>query len=281
MRPRASRWCWYRIVGAMPSGTNNSGKSLMTLSSLECRKLEPSQKPRKVSDGGGLHLLVKPNGSKLWRLSYRFDGKQKTLAFGSFPDVTLAEARRKRDAAKEVLASNRDPAFHSLPEEISDSFEMVAREWHKNQSRSWGLRHSETTLARLERDIFSQFGDQRISDIEAPTILQAIRKVESRGALDISKRLLNTVGAIFRYGIATGRASRDPAADLRGALKKSPRVKHMATIREAEIPEFLRRLKAYDGEETTKLAVEIVLHTFVRAGGLCQRKLVETGRARK
>jgi len=238
----------------------------MPLNDATCRNLKSTEKPRKIADGGGLHLLIKPNGSKLWRLSYRFGGKQKTLALGVYPDVPLAEARRKREVAKSWLQASKDPSNRPLLNESSDNFESVAREWHRNQCPSWVPAHAARVLSRLEHDIFPEFGEMPISDIEAPVILDAIRKVEARGALDTAKRLRQMVGAVFRYAIATGNASRDPAADLRGALKKSPRAKHMNSIKEAGLPEYIRKLHAYDGEERTRLALEVVLHTFVRTG---------------
>lgn len=240
----------------------------MPLNDVSCRNLKAEEKPRKISDGGGLHLLVNPNGSKLWRLSYRYDGKQKTLALGAYPVVTLAEARNKRASAKELLRAQQDPQTKDLSGHALHSFEAVGREWFGNQSNSWVPAHASRIMARLERDIFPEFGARSIAEIEAPMILEAIRKVESRGALEISGRLLNTVGAIFRYAIATGKASRNPAADLKGALKKTPKVKHMAAIRETELPEFLGRLHNYDGDERTRLALEFVMHTFVRTSEL-------------
>ena len=237
----------------------------MPLTDTACRNAKPTDKPRKLTDSGNLYLLVQPTGARLWRMNYRFQGKQKTLAFGKSPEVGLADARVRRDDARMILASGLDPADPRPVDSVS--FEEVARDWLKGRA-SWSRGHFARVMSRLEDDIFPQFGHMAISKIEAPTILAALRKVEDRGAMEIAKRLRQTIGQIMRYAIATGRASRDPAADLRGAMKESPRVRHMAALRDKDLPKFFEALGAYQGDARTKLAIEFVARTFVRTGEL-------------
>ncbi|MFN4153640.1 MAG: tyrosine-type recombinase/integrase [Paracoccaceae bacterium] len=244
----------------------------MPLSDAACRgaKPDPTGKPRKLPDGGGLLLFVSPSGGKLWRMRYRFDGKEKLLSFGAYPEIKLADARALRDKAKRALAEGRDPGANSkaaLSAPIGDTFEAVAREWIKAQSAIWTPAHSARVLSRFERDVFPAIGATSIAEVTAPEILAMLRPVEDR-APDIAGRIRMTTSAIMRYAIATGRASRDPAADLRGALKPTPRVRHMARIEAGELSDFLQRLSRYDGEPQTRYAIELVMHTFVRTNEL-------------
>jgi integrase len=236
----------------------------MPLTDVACRNAKPAEKPRKLADSGNLYLLVQPNGSRLWRMNYRYEGKQKTLAFGRYPEIGLGEARRRRDAAKALLEEGRDPSNADV--EGGESFEQVAREWLAAQR--WKSSHGLRVISRVEADLFPQFGYVAVAKLDAPTILKALRKIEERGAMEIAKRMRQTVGQIMRYAIATGRADRDPAADLKGALKPSPRVRSMAALRDRDLPEFFTRLRSYDGDVRTRLAVEFVMHTFVRTNEL-------------
>lgn len=262
MCPDASHCLLVSDVGTF--GANQPPGTNMPLNDAFCRALKPKAKPYKVSDSAGLHILVRPNGSRLWRWSYRFAGKQKTLAFGAYPAVGLADARRRRDAARDVLAQGLDPANGPAASPHTPSFETVAREWHESQKHGWVPTHSQRVMSRLERDVFPAIGLKPVSDIQAPDILALLREVEKRGALDIAKRLRQSIGAIFRYAIATGRASRDPAADLKGALMAPKKPQHHASLKAGEIADFYARLLAYDGEAETRLALEFIMHTFVR-----------------
>lgn len=237
----------------------------MPLTDTACRNAKPSDKPRKLADAGNMYLLVQPTGARLWRMNYRFEGKQKTLAFGKYPEVSLSEARARRDEAKKHLAAGLDPSDPKPVDAVS--FEEVGREWLSDR-KDWSPGHLSRVVSRMEADIFPQIGHVAVSQIEAPMILAALRKIEARGAFEIAKRLRQTIGQVMRYAVATGRASRDPAADLRGAMKPSPRVRHMAALREKDLPEFMGKLAAYDGEVRTRLAIELVMHTFVRTGEL-------------
>lgn len=237
----------------------------MALVDTALRGLKPQEKPKKYSDGGGLHLLVNPNGSKLWRLAYRFDGKQKTLAFGAYPKVTLADARALRERAKKALADGIDPAKHTnIDKTDHDTFEAIGREWLNSQEPIWAPKYAPQVFRQFERDVFPALGDRPVDAIEASEVLKVLRAVEARGAQDIAKRLRQKISAIFRYAIATDRAKHDPAANLKGALKPAPKTRHMAALKAAEMPEFLLRLRAFDGDPKTALALELVIHTMTR-----------------
>lgn len=237
----------------------------MPLTEKEIRRLTPSDKPRKVTDGAGLYLLVNPNGSKLWRLNYTFAKKQRTAAFGAWPEVSAAAAREKAAGVKQALADGRDPSATSQAAAGGgDSFKAVGMEWLKNMEATWSPAHSLRIGGRLRADVFPEIGHLPIGEVTAPQVLAALRKVEERHALDLARRMRQVCGCIFRYAIATGRADRDVAADLRGALKPSPRVRHMARLAANEVGEFLVALRTYSGEESTRLALELTMRTLLR-----------------
>lgn len=235
----------------------------MPLSEAKCRNEKPGDKQKKLSDGGGLYLLVLPTGGKSWRLGYRFAGKQKAISFGQYPAVTLAMARERRDEARRLLAVGQDPGARSEARKV-ESFEQVARRWHANESAGWVPAHAARVLSRMERDVFPEIGASTLDAIEPPDVLAVLRKVEDRGALDISKRLRQSISSVFRFAIAEGKARRNPAADVGDALKPRPRVKHFAALRASELPDLLASIKAYDGQAQTRLALLLTLHTFVR-----------------
>jgi integrase len=242
----------------------------MPLTDTAVRNAKGREKPQKLSDGGGLHLLVNPDGARYWRMAYRYQGRQKTLAFGVYPIVSLADARAARDAAKKLLARDIDPSEarkeqkHSARLSAKNTFEAVAREWCENQRDGWTGRYHDHVVTRLEADVFPELGSRPIAEIEPPELLAALRKVEKRAALEIAKRLRQTVGQVFRYGIVTGRAKRDPSVDLKGALKASGRQAHHKAMPREDLPEFLRALSNYDGEARTRLALRLAVLTFVR-----------------
>ena len=242
----------------------------MPLTDVVCRKTKPSARPRKLSDGGGLHLLVDPRGGRYWRMAYRFAGKQKTLALGTYPAVSLADARAGRDEAKRRLTAGIDPSQARKEERrvakfsAGNTFEALAREWHENQRDGWTPGYAKHVMVRLNVDVFPAIGSRPIAEIEPPELLDLLRRVEARGALDIAKRLRQTIGQVFRYAVATGRARRDPAADLKGALKSAGRQQHHKAMLREELPGFLRALSEYDGEPRTRLALRLMTLTFVR-----------------
>jgi len=242
----------------------------MPLSDTAIRNARPSKKMVKLSDGGGLQLLVQPRGAKLWRLAYRFDGKQKALAVGIYPVISLVEARARRDAAKKLLANGVDPSTkRKLDKHASaNSFRVVAEELLDKMRREG---RADTTLVKtrwLLEFAFTAFGDRPIAKVSAPELLAVLRKIEARGNYETARRLRSTCGMVFRYAIATGRAERDPSYDLRGALI-TPKVKHRAAIVEpTEIGALLRAIDGFNGQPTTHAALRLAPLVFVRPGEL-------------
>ena len=246
----------------------------MALTDTKVRSVKPREKSFKIADGKGLFLVVKPNGSKYWRFRYRFANKEKLLAIGIYPDVTLADARRKRDEARKLLADNTDPGMakqlkkRAIKLIAENSFEAVTREWHIKFSSKWTPEHGTKILIRLEKDIFPWLGHRPITEITAPELLAVLRRIENRGAIETAHRTLQNCGQIFRYAIATGRAERDVSADLRGAI---PPVKkrHLASITDPKsIGNLLRALNDYNGHFVTKSALQLAPLVFVRPGEL-------------
>jgi integrase len=241
----------------------------MPLTDIQIRKAKHTAKPFKLFDGGGLFLLVQPTGGKWWRYKYRFAGREKLLALGSYPDIGLAEARERHLQARKVLATGNDPS--EVKKEAkrlavfsnANTFEAVAREWHTGRVHSWTLKHGQQIMRRLEADIFPKVGNRPIADITAPELLTVVRVIEERGALDIAHRAVQTAGQIFAYAIVTGRAERNPALDLRGALKPVKKTHH-AYLKSEEVPEFLHKLESYEGNPQTVMALKLLLLTFVR-----------------
>jgi integrase len=243
------------------------------LNDTRIRNAKPAERDTKLTDFDGLYLLVRPNGSRLWRFAYRFGGKQKQIALGAYPQVTLAEARDRREAARKLLAGGKDPSVERRLEKIAkaaggNSFREVAEEFLGKQRREG---RSEATLNKnrwLLEPAFAAFGDRAIGEVTAPELLHALRKFELRGRYESARRLRTVAGMIFRYAIATGRASRDIALDLRGALT-TPKVKHRAAITEAgELGALLRAIEGYSGQPTTRLALQLSALLFVRPGEL-------------
>jgi len=205
----------------------------MPLTDVEVRSAKRRDKPFKLFDSGGLYLEVSPAGGKYWRWKYRFAGKEKRLAFGVYPDVSLKAAREKRDTARQQLGAGIDPGDARKAEKIahagSESFEAIAREWYAKFSLGWVATHADRILRRLEKDVFPWLGKRAIAEIKAPDLLAVARRIESRGALETAHRAMQNCGQVFRYAVATGRAERDPTGDLRGALPP-PKEKHHASI---------------------------------------------------
>lgn len=254
----------------------------MKLTNTACKNVKSQSKQVKMFDGGGLFLLVHPNGSKYWRLKYRFNGKEKLLALGVYPLVSLAEAREKRDEAKRLVALGLDPSEEARKKKkdqeiaYNNSFQAVALEWHGLKSSSWTDNHAGYTLRRLEANVFPEFGSRPVSDIEPREVLETLRKIEDRGAHEMAARVRSICSQIFRYAIVTSRADRDPCQDLQGALKPYKK-SHYAAIDASELPEFLVRLNANDARlyKHTQLAVKMLMLTFVRTSELIQAKWEE------
>lgn len=246
----------------------------MALTDSAIRNAKAREKPYKLGDSGGLYLEVSPAGGKLWRLKYRFEGKENRLALGAYPEITLAKAREKRDAARKQLADGIDPsgakraAKAARAERAANSFEVIAREWHDRQKQNWSASNSKKVLAMLENDAFPWFGSRPIADLRAPDILKAIGKVEARGALESAHTVLQTCGRVIRYAIATGRADVDFTPGLRGALA-SVKVKHRPALTDpAEVGALLRAIDAYKGTPEVHAALRLLPMLFCRPGEL-------------
>lgn len=253
----------------------------MPLTDTTIRTAKSAEKPRRLFDGGGLYLEVSPAGGKLWRLKYRHGGKEKRLALGTYPATGLKDARDKRDAARKLLAADVDPAEHRKAakaageERAANSFEVVAREWHAKQSATWVALHASRIMLRLENDVFPWLGSRPIADITAKEFLATVNRIVDRGAVESAHRVLQNCGQVLRYAIATGRAERNPVADLRGAL---PPVKqtHLAAITDPQaIGGLLRAMDAYQGSLVTKCALRLAPLVFVRPGELRQAEWAE------
>lgn len=230
---------------------------------------------KKLPDNKGLQLWVYADGRKYWRLRYWVAGKEKLLSLGVYPDVSLKQARVRCDAERQLLMGGVDPAVERRVAKVKakldteNCFEAVAREWYARQVHTWVPTHARDVLRRLERNIFPLLGSRPISQVEAPELLATVRKIEKRGAHDLAHRVLQVCGQVFRYGIATGRCTRDLAADLRGAL--TPHVKHnQAAVRPEELPALVHAIGTYDklGDRQTMLALKLMILTFVRTGEL-------------
>jgi integrase len=242
------------------------------LNDTRVRTAKPCQRPIKLSDSGGLYLLIMPHGSKLWRLAYRFGGKQKTLAIGAYPTITLKAAHDKREEAKRLLANGIDPSTQRrLDKQIAstgNTFKAVAEEVLAKLEKEGRADVTLTKKRWLLDFAYPAFGDRPIAEITALEVLSVLRRVETRGRYETARRLRSTCGTIFRYAIATGRAERDPSADLRGALT-SPKVNHRAAIVDpVGIGALLRAIDGYDGLPLTKAALRLAPLVFVRPGEL-------------
>jgi integrase len=243
----------------------------MPLKDVAVRNAKPAAKARKLSDGGGLHVLIQPTGGKLWRLAYRFAGKQKTLALGVYPVVSLEEARRRRDEAKKLLARSIDPSVQRKADKQAgkdSGFRAVAEEVVAKLEREGRAQATLTKKRWLLDFAYPTFGDRPVAEITARDLLALLRKIEGKGYYETARRLRSTCGMVFRHAIATGRAERDPSIDLRGALT-APQVNHRATIVEPKsIGALLRAIDGFDGQPTTRVALRLAAYVFVRPGEL-------------
>jgi integrase len=241
----------------------------VSLSDAKVRNAKPRTKPYKIADGEGLFLLITPSGSKYWRLKYFFAGKEKVLALGVYPDTSLADARDRRAQARKALTAGNDPAKLKKEAKRQDivkrtnTFETIADEWFKQRENGWVPSYSVRLHSQIDRHILPKLGKRPVTEIMAPDVLDMLRVIERRGTLETAHRMMQVTGQIFMYAIATGRAERNPVPDLRGALK-APVVKHHPYLNASELPLYLKKLDAYDGSLQTKLALRLLLLTFVR-----------------
>lgn len=250
------------------------------LKDVAIRKAKPDSKPYKMTDGAGLYLLVHPNGGKYWRMDYRFAGRQKTMALGVYQQCSLAEARELHFQARKLLANGTDPGAIKQTQKrqakiaAANNFEAVAREWVENRSNDWTEGHKALTLRTLEQDAFPSLGHRPISEITPAELLEAVRAIEKRGALEIASRVLQRCSAVFRYGIATSRCERNPATELRDALKK-PKRTHYTTIEKGGFPKLLRDIDGYQGSPYTTYAMQLMALTFTRTSELIEAQWKE------
>jgi integrase len=232
-----------------------------------------------MTDGGGLYLLLNPNGARWWRWDYRYLGKRKTLSMGVYPDTGLADACQKRDEARKLLAASVDPGGHrkaikaATVDRAANSFEVVTREWLGK--RTWVSEYIAKVTAWFDNDVFPWIGSRAVADLRAPDFLKVVRRVEDRGAVESAHRILQNCGQVMRYAVATGRAERDPVSSLRGALVAPPEKHHAAITDPKEIGGLMRAIDAYTGSFITKCALRLAPLVFVRPGELRQAEWAE------
>ncbi len=240
------------------------------------RAAKPKEKSYKLADGGGLYLEVAPSGAKYWRMKYRFADKEKRLAFGVYPDITLKSARNRRLEAKRLLSEGVDPGDLRRQEKVAlkthqaTNFELIAFEWLEKQKHGWSESHSERSLRLLRNHLFPWLGHRPISDITAPELLSVLKRIESKGILETAHRVKQTAGQIFRYAIATGRAERDPTPDLRGAIS-NPKVQHLASMTDPkDVGRLLVAMDGFRGTPEVRFALLISPLLFQRPGEIRQ-----------
>lgn len=247
----------------------------MHLTAIQCKTAQPKDKPYKLTDGQGLYLEVSPNGKKHWRFQYRFGNKRPRLALGPFPEVSLQEARDRREQNRKLLRDGINPTVHykrAKQEQIlraEHTFEATAREWHKLHSANWSAGYRKDILARLSKSVFPEIGTFPVAELTAQDILAVIRKIEARGAYDIAHRNLQAIGRVMRFGIATGRCTTDPTYRLSEALRPY-QSQHLATLDIKELPEFLNKLQRNEARlyPQTIRATKLLMYTFVRTSEL-------------
>jgi integrase len=233
------------------------------LSDAGIRRLKRSQWPQKLSDGGGLYLLLQPNGARYWRFNYRFGERQKTLSLGVYPDVSLARARECHREARQQLAQGIDPSAQK--QELGKTFEVVAREWYARWATGRHHQYAFYVLKRLEEDVFPRIGSMPVSEIPTSAFRDIVKKIEARGASEIAKRVLQNCSQIMRYAVAHDAATRNPVADVRPSdILNFRKRRNYPRVGEKELPELLRAMDGYVGGEHTRLALQLMALTFVR-----------------
>jgi integrase len=253
------------------------GIEIVTLTDVAVRNAKPGPKPYKMGDSHGLFLLVQPTGGKLWRLKYRVDGREKKLAIGTYPEIGLGEARRRRDEAREAMAAGMDPAREKQRDKVraklnaENTFAAITAEFCEKRKRDGQRAWAPATAKRCEyllSILCGSIGNMPIAEIEPADVLVAVRRIEGKGKLESARRTLQLAGSVFRYAVATARLKSDPTRDLKGALT-SPTVTHYgAVIDPAGVGELLRSIDGYEGQPITKLAMQLAPHVFVRPGEL-------------
>ncbi len=253
------------------------GIEIVALTDVAVRNAKPGPKPYKLGDSHGLFLLVQPTGGKLWRLKYRVDGREKKLAIGTYPEIGLGEARRRRDEAREAMAAGKDPAREKQRDKVraklnaENTFAAITAEFCEKRKRDGQRAWAPATAKRCEyllSILCGSIGNMPIAEIEPADVLVAVRRIEGKGKLESARRTLQLAGSVFRYAVATARLKSDPTRDLKGALT-SPTVTHYgAVIDPVGVGELLRSIDGYEGQPLTKLAMQLAPHVFVRPGEL-------------
>lgn len=254
----------------------------MALTDAQCRNAKSAEKVRRIFDGKGLHLEILPNGNKYWRLKYYYAGKEKRLALGVYPEVSLAEARDRTLNARRQLRDGDDPLtlkkqrVDQIKLDTANSFELIGREWHEHQKERWSEKHAKDILFRLEKDIFPVIGRMPVKEITPHTLLKNLQLIEKRGAHEMARRAQQYCDQIFRFAIITSRLERNPATDIKGALKPYKKG-HYASFETKELPGFIAALKRNDARlfPQTRLGIELMMLTFVRTGELIKSKWSE------
>lgn len=245
----------------------------MKLNARQVDTAKPKDKPYKLADGGGLYLLVNPNGARYWRLKYRVAGKEKLLALGVYPDVTLADARAKRDEAKRGIAGGIDPNEAKREEKIAreanvrNTFQEIACEWHSSKLYKWSEGYASDIMEAFNKDVFPYIGKKPIAEIKPLELLNVLRRMEGRGATEKAKKVRQRCGEVFRYAIVTGRAEYNPAPDLTSAMQ-GQESKHYPFLNTSELPTFFEALSGYSGSMLVVLAARLLIITGLRTGEL-------------
>lgn len=245
----------------------------MKLNARQVETAKPKEKPYKMADGGGLYLLVKTNGSRYWRLKYRIDGKEKLLALGVYPDVSLADARAKRDEARKGIAGGIDPLEVKKEQkvereaQIKNTFQEIALEWHNMKVKKWSAGYASDILEAFNKDVFPFIGQRPVADIKPLELLNVLKKMEDRGATEKAKKVRQRCGEVFRYAIVTGRAEYNPAPDLTSAMQGHEST-HYPFLTTEELPAFFKALAGYSGSELMVLAARLLIITGLRTGEL-------------
>ena len=246
----------------------------MPLSATQVRNAKPAERRQKLFDGRGLYLEIPARGNKRWRLKYRFEGREKLISLGIYPDISLQQARERRDVAKKLLAQGVDPSAErqaqraAAADRSTNTFEALAREWIDRHGAQWAASHRDRLVRRLERDAFPWLGAKPVDEISPPELLEVARRIEARGAVETAHRVLQSAGQVFRYAVATGRAERVPSVDLRNALTPA-KVQHLPAITEpGRVGELLRAIDGYEGSLAIRCALRLAPLVFVRPGEL-------------
>ncbi|EMF5938456.1 TPA: tyrosine-type recombinase/integrase [Enterobacter hormaechei] len=252
----------------------------MPLTDLEIRRSKPREKPYTLNDGSGLSLLIEPNGSKGWRFRYRFDGKPKMLSLGTYPLVSLTDARQKRDEAKKLVVSGINPSDvrkrdkQERQNEIGNTFEAIAREWYEKRTDRWSAGYAEEMMKTFETDVFPFIGGRPIAEIKPMELMGVLSRLDERGATEKLRKVRQRCGEVWRYAIVTGRAEYNPAPDLVSAFVPHKK-EHYAFLKHEELPEFFRTLNTYSGSIVVKLAMRLQVLTGLRPGELRQGEWAE------